>query len=63
MTEQTVYIKEFYTLEQLSAELNITVRTLREEIKTGKLKASKKGNRYIMQRQDIVEWLEDGKGE
>ena len=60
MTETTAYIKEFYTLEQLSTELNITVRTLREEIKTGKLKASKKGNRYIMQRQDIKAWLDNG---
>lgn len=58
MEENTTYFKEFYTLEQLSAELDITVRTLREEIKKGKLPASKIGHKYIMQREDIKSWLD-----
>jgi len=57
--EKLAYLKEFYTLEQLSTELNITVRTLREEIKDGKLKASKTGNRYVIQREDIKKWLDN----
>jgi len=56
--EILAYLKEFYTLEQLSNELNITVRTLREEIKDGKLKASKTGNRYVIQREDVKKWLD-----
>ena len=56
--EMLAYLKEFYTLEQLSNELNITVRTLREEIKDGKLKASKTGNRYVIQREDVKKWLD-----
>ena len=57
--EKLAYLKEFYTLEQLSTELNITVRTLREEIKDGKLRASKTGNRYVIQREDIKKWLDN----
>ena len=57
--EKLAYLQEFYTLEQLSTELNITVRTLREEIKDGKLKASKTGNRYVIQREDIKKWLDN----
>ena len=56
--EMLAYLKEFYTLEQLSNELNITVRTLREEIKSGNLKASKTGNRYVIQREDVKKWLD-----
>ena len=61
MEEIKAYIKEFYTLEQLSNELSITIRTLREEIKSGSLKASKTGNRYIIQRADIISWLNANK--
>ena len=59
--EKLAYLKEFYTLEQLSTELNITVRTLREEIKSGDLKASKTGNRYVIQREDIKAWLNNSR--
>lgn len=57
--EKTVYVKEFYTLEQLSAEINMTVQSLRAFIKSGELKASKTGNRYMVTRESINEWLKN----
>lgn len=51
--------KEFYTLEQLSEEININITSLREFIKKGKLNASKIGNRYIVDREDIKEMLKN----
>lgn len=63
MEDRPIYIKEFYSLEQLSNEIDITVRTLREEIKAGKLRASKTGNRYILQREDIKAWLDSNAAE
>lgn len=59
--EKAIYIKEFYTLEQLEQEINFNKRSLRECIKQGKLKASKIGNGYIVQREDIIEWLNNNK--
>ncbi len=52
------YIKEFYTLDQLSEELDFNIRTLREFIKTGKLKAHKVGTRYICTREEIKDFIE-----
>lgn len=58
--EQTNYIiKEFYTLEQLSNEINITIPSLRKFIKEGKLKASKVGTIYCVTRENINDWLKD----
>lgn len=57
MKDESIYIKEFYTLEQLSEEINFNVRSLREHIKKGKLKASKIGNGYILTRDNILQWL------
>lgn len=57
--EKTVYVKEFYTLEQLSTEINMTVQSLRAFIKSGELKASKIGNRYMVTRDNINEWLKN----
>lgn len=57
--EQTSYIKEFYTLEQLSNEINITIPSLRKFIKEGKLKASKVGTIYCVTRENINDWLKD----
>lgn len=54
-------LKEFYTLEQLSKELNFNIQTLRAYIKNGELKASKVGTRYIVSREDINKWLKDNK--
>ena len=59
--EKPIYIKEFYTLEQLSNELNFKIPSLRKFIKDGELKASVIGNRYIVYRDDIIQWLADNK--
>lgn len=53
--------KEFYTLEQLSKEIEINPISLRKFIKEGKLKASKVGNRWIVDRVDIKEMLKNNK--
>lgn len=56
-----VYLKEFYTVEQLSEELNITEKYLRQQISAGDLIASRTANRYILQREDIKAWLDSNK--
>lgn len=53
------YLKEFYTLEQLSKELNMNIQTLRKFIKEGKLTASKVGTRYIVTRDAIRQLLKE----
>lgn len=57
--ETKAYLKEFYTVEQLSTELDITQQTLRELIRSGELKAGKLANKYVIQREDIKEYLEN----
>lgn len=57
--EQVIYVKEFYTLEQLSQELGFSILSLRNFIKNGKLKASVIGHKYIVYRNDIIKWLAD----
>lgn len=57
MTETQPYLKEFYTLEQLSKEINMAIPSLRKFIKDGELKAYKIGNRYMTTREDIAEWI------
>lgn len=59
MNKRIDYVKEFYTLEQLSQELGFNVRVLREYVKKGELKASKVGTRYITTRDNINKWLKD----
>ena len=51
------HIKEFYTLEQVSQELDFNVRVLREFIKQGKLQAHKVGTRYVCTREEIQAWI------
>ena len=58
MEDRPIYIKEFYTLEQLSEELNLTPRALKEEIASGKLRAAKIRKKHIIQREDIKAWLD-----
>ena len=58
MTEEKGYLKEFYTLEALSAEVGITVQTLRKAIKAGQLNASKVCNKYVLRRDSVIEWLD-----
>lgn len=58
---ENLQTKEFYTLEQLSKEININEPSLRKFIKEGILKAAKVGNRYIVDREDIKEMLKNKK--
>lgn len=59
MQETITTTKEFYTLAQLSQEIGIKEPSLRAFIKEGKLKASKVGNRLIVDRESIKEMLKN----
>lgn len=61
MNDKTTYNKDFYTLEQLSQEIDIRIPSLRKFIKNKELKASKVGNRYIIKKEDVIEWLNNNK--
>lgn len=61
MENKIPILKEFYTLEQLSKEINITIPSLRKFIKEGELKASKLGTKYVISREDIKNWLEENR--
>lgn len=61
MENKIPILKEFYTLEQLSKEINIAIPSLRKFIKEGELKASKLGTKYVISREDIKKWLEENK--
>lgn len=61
MEDKQAYLKEFYTLEQLANDINMTVQSLRKFIKAGDLQAYKVGNRYMVTREDIKAWLEHNK--
>lgn len=50
-------LKEFYNLEQLSEELGISKTGLKGYVKNGELKVSKVANKYIVQRENIKQWL------
>lgn len=54
---ELAYIKEFYTVEQLSRELDITQNTIRELIRNGELKAGKLASKYVITREDIKDYL------
>lgn len=57
ISDTTGYIKEYYTLEDLTKEFNMNIQTLRIYIKEGKLKASKVGVKYIITRDNINKFL------
>ena len=59
--DKICYLKEFYTLEQLSKEISIAIPSLRNFIKSGDLKASKVGNRYVITREQVKTWLENNR--
>ncbi len=61
MENKIPILKEFYTLEQLSKEINIAIPSLRKFIKEGELKASKLGTKYVISREDIKKWLEENR--
>lgn len=59
--EKTLYVKEVYTLEQLSNELDFNIQSLRKFIKNGELTASKVGTKYVIKRDDLIKWLDNNK--
>lgn len=46
-------MEEVYTVEEVSALLKTTIRTVREMIKTGKIKAVKIGKEYRISKNEI----------
>jgi predicted site-specific integrase-resolvase len=50
----------FYTLPEINEGLNITIFSLRNWIKTGRLKAKKTGVRYFIQGKDLKDLLRTG---
>jgi excisionase family DNA binding protein len=51
---------EIYTLQEISEELKVTVKTLRGYIKNGTLKAGKIGKSYRVTSDALKEFLERG---
>lgn len=51
-------MKDFYLLTELSEMLEMNIRTLREYVRKGELKASKVGRKYIVQKEDFNAFLE-----
>jgi len=49
---------ELYDLKALSKKLGLTVRTLREYIKQGHLRASKIGRNYYVTEENLVAFVE-----
>jgi excisionase family DNA binding protein len=47
-----------YDLKDLSVKLKLSVRTLREYIKSGKLKAKKVGRAYYVTERNLIAFLE-----
>jgi len=47
-----------YDLKALSVKLNIGIRTLREYVKNGKLKAKKIGRSYYVTEPNLMDFLE-----
>ena len=47
-----------YDLKDLSEKLKVSVRTLRQYIKAGELKASKVGKRYLVTEDSLTAFVE-----
>lgn len=52
---------DVYTLEELSEQLDMDKQTLRSYIKSGKLKASKIGNKYFVTGADVMELMQNNR--
>lgn len=48
---------ETYTVEQVAEQLGISVRTIREYIRKGKIKAVKVGNKYIISEDNFRDFV------
>lgn len=46
-----------YTLNDVSEMLNIHIATLRKYVKSGRLKATKIGNKYIVSEEHYIEFI------
>jgi excisionase family DNA binding protein len=57
--EQT---KKVYTLEEVGRFVGVGVRTVREHVKRGKLKAAKIGRAYRVTPERLQEYLDRGTG-
>ena len=51
---------KMYDLKELSEKIGISVVSLREWIKQGKLKAKKLGVKYYVSEDDLIEFLKKG---
>lgn len=52
-----------YTLNDVSEMLNIHITTLRKYVKSGRLKATKIGNKYIVSEEHYIEFVNGKKDE
>jgi excisionase family DNA binding protein len=52
--------KKVYTLEEVGLFVGVGVRTIREHVKSGKLKAAKIGRAYRVTPERLQEYLEHG---
>ncbi len=46
-----------YTLREAAAHLNMHPETLRQRVKTGKIRAAKPGRAYVFLKEDLLEYL------
>ncbi len=51
-------VSQIYTLEDIREKLGISVRTLREYAKSGKLKAKKIGRQYFVSESNLTAFVE-----
>lgn len=57
MEEENKYYKKYYTLKQLSKELDLSIYTLRTYIRSNELKIYKKGKKIFILDSDIETWI------
>lgn len=48
---------ETYTVEQVAEQLGVSVRTIREYVREGKIKAVKVGNKYIISEDNFRDFV------
>ncbi|MFW0762079.1 helix-turn-helix domain-containing protein [Staphylococcus cohnii] len=51
---------ETYTVEQIAEQLGVSVRTIREYVRDGKIKAVKVGNKYIISEDNFRDFVNGG---
>lgn len=49
--------KDLYTIDEAAAAMRVSKQTVYNKIKQGKIKATKRGKSYIIQRQDIEPYI------